>query len=109
MTRALPICLPAGRSLRSFDPSGWIEEHQAHAASSSCARRLPARMAPNRINGCTGRKPDAIREKVAAIAGKLYLMQHLDVLDRTRIRLDRSDLCLIFLILRKGIDECRFL
>ena len=25
------------------------------------------------------------------------------------IRLDRSDLCLIFLILRKGIDECRFL
>lgn len=51
--------LACGKELASVDPSGWIEEHQAHALE-QLRQALACKMAPNRNNGCTGRKPDAI-------------------------------------------------
>ena len=69
LTRALPICLPAGRSLLPLTPPAGLRS--IRRTRSTFAPGAACRIAPNRNNGCTGRKPDAIRgrKKFAAIAG----------------------------------------
>ena len=72
--------LACGKELASFDPSGWIEEHQAHALEQlrlALACKDGSEQEQWLYRAQTGR----YWEKFAAIAGKLYLLQHLDVLD----------------------------
>ena len=60
--------------------TGWIEEHQAHALEQlrlALACKDGSEQEQWLYRAQTGR----YWEKFAAIAGKLYLMQHLDVLD----------------------------
>lgn len=72
--------LACGKELDSFDPSGWIEEHQAHALE-QLRLALACKDAGEQQQWLMQAAAGPYWEKFAAIAGKLYLLQHLDMLD----------------------------
>lgn len=73
--------LACGKELASVDPSGWIEEHQAHALEQLRQAALACKDGSEQEQWLYRAQTGRYWEKFAAIAGKLYLMQHLDVLD----------------------------